>query len=539
MGDVYLALDTLLGQHVALKLLKDTLATAENLRKRFEREVTLCAALVSNHIVQVRDCGVTSEGYPFYVMEYLRGESLGELLRREQKVSVERTVEIIRQVCLGLQLAHKGVTLWRDGATLSEHIQVVHRDLKPDNIFLIPTDLGELVKVLDFGIAKIRDEAAEFTNLTSTFLGTFRYAAPEQLQVEHNIDGRADIYSLGIILYEMLSGSDPFGFGVKARSTSGVSWGIAHTSKPPQSLRSHPGCDLLPAELEAVVMRCLNKSPDDRFQSVEELSFALQATLSQLAGTTNTQVDRTIAQMSSSAVQGSLDQTVERPIHPSNTHENQETPTTPPATAEGAIDQTIDRPLHPPLPDTPNHDGTEVQIPPVPRSLDPTVDRPATPLNTTAQIPVETAQLQKDLTDVQIPATPERQTIDSTSYQTPTPRSARHTTDATIAQPPADREPAKHRPTPRAENFDTTIVQGVNPPTTKQSNNNLLLYSALAGGISVVVLAIAAFFIFSPKPTPAVTNSTPSSPSSPSSPTDPSTLDPCKENPNSVFCHQW
>lgn len=163
MEYVFLAMDTLLGQQVALKILKETLVGSEELRKRFEREVALCAALKSDHIV-----GVTSEGHPFYVMEYLRGQNLGQLLRR-QRLSVERAVDIVSQVCDGLQLAHNGVTLWRHGATASEHVKVVHRDLKPDNIFLVPTTLGELVKILDFGIArKIHDDSAEHTNLTST-----------------------------------------------------------------------------------------------------------------------------------------------------------------------------------------------------------------------------------------------------------------------------------------------------------------------------------------------------------------------------------
>ncbi|OWY66957.1 hypothetical protein B7486_34010 [cyanobacterium TDX16] len=280
MGNVYLAMDTRLGQEVALKLLRDTLAVSIPLHKRFEREAMLCAALKSDHIVDISDYGVTEEGYPFYVMEYLVGETLGQLLRRETRLSVERTIEIACQVCAGLQLAHQGVRIRREGVvTTSDPIQIVHRDLKPDNIFLIPTALGELVKILDFGIAKIRDEALELTNLTSTFLGTFRYAAPEQLQIEKNIDGRADIYSLGMILYEMLSGSDPFGFGTEARKTSGVSWGIAHTSQMPQSLRSQPKCDRLSLDLEAIVMRCLNKQPEQRFGSVVELSAALQSML--------------------------------------------------------------------------------------------------------------------------------------------------------------------------------------------------------------------------------------------------------------------
>ncbi|GAA6619790.1 serine/threonine protein kinase [Scytonema sp. NUACC26] len=277
MGDVFLAMDTLLGRQVALKLLKDTLVASEDLRKRFEREVAVSAALKSNHIVEVCDYGVTSEGYPFYVMEYLRGETLGQLLRQQQSLSVERTVSIIAQVCEGLHLAHEGVILWRDFATSSESVKVVHRDLKPDNIFLVPTALGELVKILDFGIAKIRKDSVESTELTSAFIGTSHYAAPEQLEGDKDIDGRADIYSLGMILYEILSGTDPFGLGLYTNNISRLSWAFAHTSKQPVPLRSQPNCEQLSPELEAVVMRCLQKEPNERFASVEELKQSLQA----------------------------------------------------------------------------------------------------------------------------------------------------------------------------------------------------------------------------------------------------------------------
>ncbi|MBD2308727.1 serine/threonine protein kinase [Chroococcidiopsis sp. FACHB-1243] len=276
MGDVFLAMDTLLGQQVALKLLKDTLVTSLDLKKRFEREVAVSAALKSDHIVEVSDYGVTAEGFPFYVMEYLRGQSLGQLLRQQRQLSIERTVNIITQVCDGLSLAHEGVTLWREKATVKEHIQVVHRDLKPDNIFLVPTTLGELVKILDFGIAKIREDRVEYTQLTNMFLGTFHYAAPEQIEVEKDIDGRADIYSLGIILYEMLSGTDPFGLGLNTRSINQMSWALAHTSKPVKPLRSQPSLSNLSPVLEAVVLRCLNKAPSDRFASVNDLKIALQ-----------------------------------------------------------------------------------------------------------------------------------------------------------------------------------------------------------------------------------------------------------------------
>jgi eukaryotic-like serine/threonine-protein kinase len=372
MGDVFLTMDTLLGQQVALKLLKDTLVGSEDLKKRFEREVALSASLRSDHIVHISDYGMTSEGNPFYVMEYLRGQSLGQLLRREQRLSVERSVEIITQVCRGLGVAHQGVTLWQDGATVSEYIKVVHRDLKPANIFLVPTALGELVKIIDFGIAKkIHDDKVEQTALTSTFLGTFRYAAPEQLEVKKNLDERADIYSLGIILYEMLSGADPFGFGIKARTTSGVAWAMAHSSKPPQPLRSQPGCEQIPLELEAVILRCLQKSPDKRFASVEELSRELRAA-AQVAT-----VDKSyqglqeaaiaalnaanIAEAPSPVNQGSIDITVIRPLVCSSRGVPDATVAQTPHATQGSDDKTIPQPLAPA--EQGIVDGTIAQVP--------------------------------------------------------------------------------------------------------------------------------------------------------------------------------
>ncbi|MDF5722967.1 MAG: protein kinase [Rhizonema sp. PD37] len=367
MGDVFLAMDTLLGQQVALKLLKDTLVTSEELRKRFEREVTVSAALKNDHIVQVSDYGISAEGYPFYVMEYLRGQSLGQLLRREERLSVERTLSIITQVCDGLYQAHQGVTLWRNNATVSEHIKVVHRDLKPDNIFLVPTVLGELVKILDFGIAKIRENTAEHTQLTNMFLGTYHYASPEQLEVETNIDGRADIYSLGIILYEMLAGTDPFGLGLNTRKISEISWAMAHTSKPPLPLRSQIGLSQLPPELEAAVMRCLQKAPTDRFASVDELKQALQAAVA--------------SQQPSISSPASFDWTVYQPLTPS--------PSVPPAikitqtrspSPHGSNDATIDRPLKPPQQES-NDATSDRRLTPPPQqgSNDATVDRPLKP----------------------------------------------------------------------------------------------------------------------------------------------------------------
>jgi eukaryotic-like serine/threonine-protein kinase len=276
MGDVFLATDTRIGQQVALKLLKDNLVESPEMRQRFEHEIGICAALHNEHIVKIMDSGVTPEGYPFYVMEYLRGLTLGELLRNEQRLDVDRTVNIISQVCNGLLLAHQGVDLPN-----GEHTEaVVHRDLKPDNIFIQPTDLGEWVKIVDFGIAKIRYKSYQPQTLTHTFLGTLRYASPEQMMGDRDLDARSDIYSLGVILYEMLSGADPFGLKIQSRHVSEASWIIAHTRDRPISLTAQPGCEHLSPALDAVTLRCLEKNPDLRFGSVAELNLALKAAIS-------------------------------------------------------------------------------------------------------------------------------------------------------------------------------------------------------------------------------------------------------------------
>jgi eukaryotic-like serine/threonine-protein kinase len=274
MAEVFLATDTLLGQPVALKLLNETLAAGE-MRGRFDREAALCAALRSDHIVRVSDYGITPAGNPFFVMEYLPGQTLKQLLNCKT-LPVERIVKIVSQICAGLDLAHQGITLCYPGA-VSQHVKIVHRDLKPDNIFLVPTGLGELVKILDFGIAKIRSqtEACQNADATRMFLGTYRYAAPEQFEIGKDLDGRADLYSLGVMLYEMLSGTDPFGFGFPVAQVSGGTWAVAHLNRPVRPLREQPGCEQLSPELESLVMRCLEKDPAQRFTSVRELSKAL------------------------------------------------------------------------------------------------------------------------------------------------------------------------------------------------------------------------------------------------------------------------
>jgi len=275
MGNVFIALDTRIGQTVAVKILKSHWAETEALRRRFEHEVAVCAALKGEHIVQIRDYGVTANGYPYYVMDYLVGQTLGDLMRQQGRLPVNQAVNLIIQVCSGLERAHTGIVLPNRG----EMIKVVHRDLKPDNIFIAETSIGALVKILDFGIAKIQNMQRDSTIATNMFIGTFHYASPEQVEVSKQLDGRSDIYSLGVILYEMLSGANPFGLDAATGEISQMTWAVAHASKPVIPLRSQPGCDRLSPQLEAIVMRCLEKNPQDRFATVQELRQVLQAVL--------------------------------------------------------------------------------------------------------------------------------------------------------------------------------------------------------------------------------------------------------------------
>ncbi|NJN85348.1 MAG: serine/threonine protein kinase [Leptolyngbyaceae cyanobacterium SL_7_1] len=320
MGDVFLATDTRLGKAVALKLLKESLAIGVDaeLRARFERECAICAALKSVHIVQVSDYGV-AEGYPFYVMEYLQGQTLGQRLARETKLSVEQSCHIITQVCAGLHVAHGGVTMWNRETNRSDRIKVVHRDLKPDNIFLTPTALGEFVKIIDFGIAKIHSLQAEHTSASGLFLGTYHYASPEQSD-GGRVDERSDIYSLGVILYEMLTGIDPFGLDFRNNRITNNAWLAAHALKPARPLRSHPSGTTISPQLEAIVLRCLKKSPADRFASVNDLRLALQTAIAQpphAPATTDATAEATVVrQWAESVAEGIPAATTTLPINP-------------------------------------------------------------------------------------------------------------------------------------------------------------------------------------------------------------------------------
>lgn len=263
MGQVYIAEDVALGGvPVAVKFLAQTLLNRK-MRDRFEQEAKTCAQLGqrSIHIVRVTDYGIDEDGVPFYVMEYLKGESLSEVLSR-QMVSLSRFLNLTRQICLGLQCAHQGIQI--DGKLCP----IVHRDIKPSNIVVSQNDsLGELVKILDFGIAKVLEPEG---NQTQCFMGTLAYSSPEQME-GRELDARSDIYSLGVMMYQMLAGKMP----LNADTHSFGGWYKAHHFQAPRSLAGVSQGMPIPKDLEALVMACLAKSPTDRPQSVSEVLQAL------------------------------------------------------------------------------------------------------------------------------------------------------------------------------------------------------------------------------------------------------------------------
>ncbi|MBF2007299.1 MAG: serine/threonine protein kinase, partial [Chlorogloeopsis fritschii C42_A2020_084] len=199
MGRVYRAKDILLGGvPVAVKFL--ALSVQNNkmrLQERFEREAKTCALLgqKSIHVVRVMDYGVDANNTPFYVMEYLQGISLSDVIRK-QHLTLPRFLSFIRQISLGLQSAHDGIMV--DGKICP----IIHRDIKPSNMLVIQdASFGELVKVLDFGIAKLLQADSNYTNY---YLGTLAYSSPEQMDGKE-LDNRSDIYSLGVMMFEMLT----------------------------------------------------------------------------------------------------------------------------------------------------------------------------------------------------------------------------------------------------------------------------------------------------------------------------------------------
>src|SRR5689334_10755210 len=252
MGTVYRGTHVLMDKTVAIKVLRPSLAADEKIVARFSREARAASRISHPNALSVTDFGEDESGHVFLVMEFLSGKTLKHVIREEGPLPLARVVDIARQIGDALHAAHEQ--------------GVVHRDLKSDNIMLIDTMTGDHAKVLDFGIAKINEpDGAVDTGLTAPNLviGTPQYMSPEQCSQNSEIDTRSDIYSFGVILYEMLVGHVPFS------GDSPTMVMMKHLQEPVPSVMEERSD--LPASVARVVARAMAKVPDNRYQNVAEL----------------------------------------------------------------------------------------------------------------------------------------------------------------------------------------------------------------------------------------------------------------------------
>ena len=258
MGTVYLASHMRVERQFAIKVLNFKLSDDKTAVQRFEREAMLGSRLGHEHITQVMDFNHTDEGFPFIVMELLEGEDLSERLKKVGAMSLVETASIMRQVGIALVAAHE------EG--------VVHRDLKPENIFLCERrGGGEAVKVMDFGVSKVLSSDSVVT-AHATLLGTPWYMAPEQAEGKvDQMDHRTDLFSLGLILYHMLSGKMPF----EGDSVPAILFQVVYSTPDPIG-EVMPD---LPLPVQEIVTKAISKDKEDRFQSAEEFVKALEVAL--------------------------------------------------------------------------------------------------------------------------------------------------------------------------------------------------------------------------------------------------------------------
>ncbi|MBW2455050.1 MAG: serine/threonine protein kinase [Deltaproteobacteria bacterium] len=255
MGTVWIARDKKLGRAVAVKVMAQELAQLSEPLQRFEREAMAVAQLRSAHIVQVYDYGV-QEGLPFMVMELLVGENLGQRLRRVGRLTVRESAAVLKQMCKGLKAAHSS--------------GLIHRDMKPSNVFLAQRDDDEVVKLLDFGVVKALDPLANVgsseATATGILLGTPQYMSPEQARAIKDIDHRSDLWAVSVIAFRMLTGDNPF----RGESVGDVVLKICSDELP--KISDH--AKHLPPSLDAFFDKAFARSPRDRFQSAAEMSQA-------------------------------------------------------------------------------------------------------------------------------------------------------------------------------------------------------------------------------------------------------------------------
>jgi serine/threonine protein kinase len=259
MGKVYKAEQAPLGRVCAIKVLNPNYSGDHDpeFHKRFFLEASISSKLTHPNTVTIFDYGRTDDNIYYMAMEFLEGRTLHRGLREEGPFVEERATHIARQICRSLREAHS--------------LGVIHRDLKPANVYLIEHgDEKDFVKVLDFGLVKnIDDTKGEDLTQTGLFMGSPKYMAPEQIRGEH-VDARTDIYALGIILYEMVTGKVPFD------RPNSVNILMAHVNEPVPRLRDMKPDIVVSEPLEATIYKCVEKNPDDRYKSMDEVLGALK-----------------------------------------------------------------------------------------------------------------------------------------------------------------------------------------------------------------------------------------------------------------------
>jgi len=269
MGKVFEAEHALIGRKVAIKLLRPKYARRPDIVHRFFQEARAVNQIRCEHIVEISDfVEVDEHGFTYLVMELLSGESLGQRMKREKTLPLERTLPIFIQICKALQAAHDA--------------GIVHRDLKPDNVFLIPKATEDdqdtdFVKVLDYGVAKLMGETLA-EEVGQTVVGTPAYMSPEQASAQE-VDHRADIYSMGAILYRVVCGRPVF---QASTIKEYVHQHLYSSPIPPAVIVAEIGGSI-PPELEACILKCLAKNPAERFQSAREVRLVLEALLRKVA----------------------------------------------------------------------------------------------------------------------------------------------------------------------------------------------------------------------------------------------------------------
>jgi serine/threonine protein kinase len=256
MGIVYKARHVTLGKNLAIKVLKADVSKDQEIVQRFRQEAQSATAIGNHHIIDISDFGVLPDGSTYFVMEFLDGISLTRAIEPGQPLKASRTIHIAKQLCRALGAAHD--------------VGIVHRDLKPDNIYLISRGGDrDFVKVLDFGIAKVGGAKSKLTQVGQVF-GTPHYMSPEQC-AGTAVDKRTDVYALGVIMYEMASSRVPF----DADNLMGIL--TKHLYEEPVKPHELPPPVDVPPALESVIMKCLAKKTDVRFQSMQEVLSDLEA----------------------------------------------------------------------------------------------------------------------------------------------------------------------------------------------------------------------------------------------------------------------